>query len=77
MATIHDLFTEEQLKDAHVLNADMMQTVYLHNKGNGGFENIPLPMEAQLSPVYAIAAPTSTKMESRISFWQVIMPGHV
>jgi hypothetical protein len=55
-ATIHDLFTGEQLKDAHILKADLMQTVYLHNTGEGGFENIPLPMEAQLSPVYAITS---------------------
>ncbi len=55
-ATIHDLFTDEQLKDAHTLKAEMMQTVYLHNNGRGAFELIPLPMEAQLSPVYAITS---------------------
>ncbi len=55
-ATIHDLFTDEQLKDAHTLKAEMMQTIYLHNNGHGEFELVPLPMEAQLSPVYAITS---------------------
>ncbi len=55
-ATIHDLFTDEQLRDAGILKAETMQTVYLHNNGHDAFELIPLPMEVQLSPVYAITS---------------------
>ncbi len=55
-ATINDLFTPEQLKDAGVLKAGEMRTVYLENKGDKGFEMHELPVEAQFSPVYAITA---------------------
>jgi hypothetical protein len=54
-ATINDLFTEDQLKDAGVLKAETMQTVYLENQGSKGFVKHDLPMEAQYAPVYAIA----------------------
>jgi hypothetical protein len=55
-ATLQDLFTEAQLKDAHMLRAETMQTVYLHNNGHGRFEIWPLPQEVQWSPVHAISA---------------------
>ncbi|MCW3106563.1 MAG: ASPIC/UnbV domain protein, partial [Segetibacter sp.] len=55
-ATIHDLFTEDQLKDAAVLKAETMQTVYLENLGSKGFAQHNLPIEAQYAPVCAIAA---------------------
>ena len=54
-ATIEDLFPAEQLQDAGVLKAELLKTVYLENKG-GSFELKNLPIEAQYSPVYAIAA---------------------
>ncbi|MEO6218791.1 MAG: VCBS repeat-containing protein, partial [Ginsengibacter sp.] len=54
-ATINDLFTPAQLKDASVLKAEIMQTVYLENKGKDGFVLRQLPIEAQYSPVNAIA----------------------
>ncbi len=54
VATINDLFTPEQLKDATTLKAEMMQTVYLENKGNAGFAVHPLPLAAQYAPVYGI-----------------------
>lgn len=56
-ATIRDLFSADQLKDACVLKAELMETVYLHNNGHGGFEKFPLPEEVQWSPVYAMADP--------------------
>lgn len=55
-ATIHDLFSKDQLKDAGVLKAETMQTVYLENAGNNGFVLHTLPLQAQYAPVYAIAA---------------------
>ena len=53
-ATINDIFSKDQLKDADSLKAEMMQTVYLENKGKNGFILKPLPVEAQYAPVYAI-----------------------
>lgn len=54
-ATINDLFTNEQLKNAGLLKAAAMQTIYLENKGKEGFVKKQLPAEAQYAPVYAIA----------------------
>jgi hypothetical protein len=55
-ATIQDLFTADQLKDAQILKAEMMQTIYLENQGNKGFVYHNLPKEAQYAPVYAITS---------------------
>jgi hypothetical protein len=54
-ATIYDIFTPEQLTGSHTLKADLMETVYLENKGNG-FVLHHLPEQAQYSPVYGIIA---------------------
>lgn len=54
VATIHDMFSTEQLKDAHVLKAESMHTVYLENQGSKGFSLRPLPLPAEYSPVYGI-----------------------
>ncbi len=53
-ATINDLFSPEELKDASLLTADFLKTVYLENRGKEGLKPIELPVEAQFSPVYAI-----------------------
>lgn len=55
-ATIHDLFSEDQLKGARVLKAEQMETVYLENRENREFALHVLPKEAQYSPVYGIAS---------------------
>jgi hypothetical protein len=55
-ATIHDLFSDEELKSASVLKAENMQTVYLENRGSEGFLLHKLPLEAQYSPVYSITS---------------------
>jgi hypothetical protein len=54
-ATIHDLFSPEQLKDAGPLTAETLSTVWLQNKGDSGFTLRSLPLEAQYGPVEAIA----------------------
>jgi len=54
-ATINDLFTADQLKDAKMLKAELLETVYLENTGKG-FKLKQLPVEAQYAPVYAIAS---------------------
>ncbi|MHA4806511.1 VCBS repeat-containing protein [Flavitalea flava] len=55
-ATMNDLFSPEQLKDAGLLKTELLSTVYLENNGSAGFTRKPLPQEAQLAPVYAMAA---------------------
>ena len=55
-ATIHDVFTDEQLKDAVQLKAETMETIYLENQGDKGFILHHLPIEAQYAPVYAITS---------------------
>jgi hypothetical protein len=56
VATIHDLFTNEELKSALILKAQTMQTMYLENQGSKGFLMHKLPLEAQYSPVYGITS---------------------
>jgi hypothetical protein len=55
-ATIHDLFTDEQLKGAKVLYAETMETVFLQNDNGKGLVQKKLPQEIQYSPVYALQA---------------------
>jgi hypothetical protein len=53
---VEDIFTPEQLTNAVKLDAYTMQSsVFLNNK-TGTFTTIALPVEAQLSPMYGIAA---------------------
>ena len=53
-ATIETIFTEKELKNVTTLQADILKTVYLENKGNR-FEIIELPIQAQFSPVHTMA----------------------
>jgi enediyne biosynthesis protein E4 len=53
-ATLADIFTEDQLKKAQSLQINMTETVVLENRGND-FAVHSLPVQAQYSPVYAIA----------------------
>jgi hypothetical protein len=54
-ATIHDIFSEEELKDAGPLKTETLASVWLQNKGDSGFVQRSLPLEAQYGPVYAIS----------------------
>jgi enediyne biosynthesis protein E4 len=53
-ATITDIFTGEELKDAVILKAATMHTIYLENQGVKGFVLHDLPLEAQYAPVHGI-----------------------
>ncbi|MCX6302339.1 MAG: VCBS repeat-containing protein [Bacteroidia bacterium] len=55
-ATIEDIFPDEVLKRSIKLNARIMESCLMINTGKGSFQLTPLPVEAQFSPVYAIAA---------------------
>ncbi len=54
--TIEDIFSAEVLKRSVKRTAKIMESCVLINSGNGSFKLIPLPVEAQFSPVYAITA---------------------
>jgi len=49
------LFTADQLKDAKVLKAEMMESVVLENQGKQ-FLLHKLPIEAQVAPLYGITS---------------------
>ncbi len=53
-ASIDQVFSPEQLKDAGLLHATVLSSVYLENKGTAGFSIKPLPAAAQNSPVHTI-----------------------
>ncbi len=50
---ITDIFEPEQLKNAILLKADLLETSLFINDGTGHFIRKPLPVEAQFSPVMA------------------------
>lgn len=55
-ATIHDIFSEKELKDALIYHANNLQTCYIENLGGGKFRIKPLPVEAQFAPVFGMTA---------------------
>lgn len=52
--TIGDIFSPDELKDADILTVNTLQSVYLENAGQGNWTIHPLPLAAQVAPVYAI-----------------------
>jgi len=54
--TTEEIFDKSQLELAEVKQAYQFQSCRFINKGNGKFDMQPLPVEAQLSPVYSILA---------------------
>ena len=60
-ATINDIFTPDELKDAKVLSVSEQSTLYLQNDGEKGFSKKPLPIEAQYAPVYAVVSLDANK----------------
>ncbi|MBS1232075.1 MAG: hypothetical protein H6R35_913, partial [Bacteroidetes bacterium] len=54
--TIEDIFPADILQRSIKLNARIMESCVMINSGKGTFNLICLPIEAQFSPVYAIAA---------------------
>jgi hypothetical protein len=53
-ATLDKILTKAELDNVSTLNADNLKTLMLENKGDK-FESRELPVQAQYSPVYAIA----------------------
>jgi hypothetical protein len=54
--TINDLFSQEVLARSVILKARILESCVMINSGTGTFLPGTLPVEAQFSPVYAIAA---------------------
>ncbi len=54
-ARLEDIFSQEELKDAKILQANTLETIYLENKNNKLVQH-DLPVEAQFAPVYAITS---------------------
>ncbi len=52
-ATINDIFSADELKDAKHLKANCLETMIFENR-NGIFYPHPIPLQAQFSPVYKI-----------------------
>lgn len=55
-ATIEDIFSPAILQRSVKLSSKIMENCIMINTGTGSFKLIPLPVEAQFSPVYAIGA---------------------
>lgn len=53
-ADIYDLISKESLNDALVLKATNFNSCYIENTGGGKFRITPLPLMAQVAPVYGI-----------------------
>ena len=52
--TITDVFTKDELKDVHHLQANYLKTAYFESGADGKFHEKTLPLPSQYSPVYAI-----------------------
>jgi len=55
-ATLTEILTEAERKSAYKVSANYMQSVIFQNNGKGKFTILPLPYQAQWSPVYGVLA---------------------
>jgi hypothetical protein len=55
-ATMHDLWSDKDKENALILKATDMNTSFIENKGNGKFSISPMPIAAQIAPVYGMIA---------------------
>ena len=51
--TIEDIFSPEQIMNSVVLSANQLESSIILNQGDGTFSVTPLPLFAQLAPVYS------------------------
>ncbi|RYG51349.1 MAG: RNA-binding protein, partial [Chitinophagaceae bacterium] len=56
VATMNDLWNEQDRKEAIINTATWMESSYIENKGQGKFEMRPLPVDAQAAPVFGMLA---------------------
>ncbi len=55
-ATIHDIFSEGQMKGVYQAECRYFNTAYFENRGNGTFQIHSLPIECQFAPVFGMLA---------------------
>ncbi|WP_375444182.1 VCBS repeat-containing protein [uncultured Fibrella sp.] len=55
-ATIDKLLTPEERQTALVLEANYLESAYVENKGDGTFAMHPLPIQAQVAPIFGMVA---------------------
>lgn len=55
-ATIKEIFTSEEIKDAKHLQANYLKTAYFESGANGKFHEKELPLQAQMAQVYSMLA---------------------
>lgn len=55
-ATVPEMFSDEEMSDALILDSKWMKTSVIENLGNGQFAIKALPVQAQLAPIYGILA---------------------
>ncbi|MEO8568228.1 MAG: RNA-binding protein, partial [Ginsengibacter sp.] len=55
-ATIKEIFTPEEMKDAKHLQANYLNTAFFESSLNGKFVEKTLPLQAQFSPVFTITS---------------------
>ncbi|MEQ8476413.1 MAG: VCBS repeat-containing protein [Fulvivirga sp.] len=55
-ATLQQILGEEMFKKALKIEVNSLKSIVAINEGNGKFSYMDLPLEAQLSPIYAIKA---------------------
>ncbi len=55
-ATMDDLWSKADREDAIIMHVNDMSSSYIENKGNGQFTIKPLPLEAQVAPVYGMVS---------------------
>ena len=53
-STLPEMFTDGLLDDAIIFTFNYMKSSWVENLGNGKFKMHPLPVEAQLAPIYGI-----------------------
>jgi enediyne biosynthesis protein E4 len=53
-ATVTDVFTKDELKDAQIMRANWLQSSYVENLGNGKFKMTALPYQVQIAPIYGM-----------------------
>jgi hypothetical protein len=53
-ATFDDIFNNEQLEGAYLVDSRFFNTAYIENLGDGSFQIQSLPLEAQFAPVFGV-----------------------
>ena len=53
-ATVQDVFKPEELQGAQIMQTNWMASSFMENLGQGKFRISPLPMQAQLAPIYGM-----------------------